>query len=76
MELFSQNNYAEASVLLRKMFSSVPNGFFILFLLDVIGVLFIEVSNTGLAFIVFSSAYLFCMTGSYVIYRVLLNGVG
>ena len=76
IELFSPSNYAEACSLFGKKFTSVPNGFFILFLLDAIGVILIEASNTGFAFIVFSSAYLFCVTGLYVIIRVLVNGGG
>ena len=76
MELFSSYNSAEACDLFGKMFASVPKGFFLLFLLNAIGVIFIEASNTGLAFIVFSFAYLFCMTGLYVIIRVLVNGGG
>ena len=54
-----------------KQFGSVPFGLFIMFLLDAVGVFFIQANNVGLAFIVFTSAYVFCVTGFYVIYRVL-----
>ncbi len=59
--------------LMRKQFNLVPNGFFIMVLLDITGVFIIEANNSGLAFITLTSAYIFCTTGLYVLYRVLIK---
>lgn len=56
---------------MRKQLGSVPFGIFIVFLLNAVGVIFIYANNVGLVFIVFTSAYVFCVTGSYVIYKAL-----
>ena len=53
--------------------SSVPFSFIIVFLVEATGIVLIEANNVGLEFIIFASAYVFCITGLYVIYRVLVN---
>ena len=58
---------------MRKQITSVPMGFVIMILLDITGIYLIEANNSGLAFITLTSAYLFCTTGIYVLYRVLIK---
>ena len=62
--------------LMRRQFASVPNGIFIIILLDITGIFLIEANNSGLAFITLTSAYIFCTTGLYVLYQVLVNAKG
>jgi len=56
---------------MRRQFSSVSNNFLLLVMLEAIGIIFIQANNVGLGFIIFASAYIFCITGFYVIYHAL-----
>ena len=47
------------------------NSLVLLVMLEAIGVIFIEANNAGLNFIIFAPAYIFCITGFYVIYHAL-----
>jgi hypothetical protein len=61
---------------MKKQFTSVPMGLFIMVILDITGIFLIEANNSGLIFIILTSAYIFCTTGLYVLYRVLVNAKG
>jgi hypothetical protein len=61
---------------MSKQIASVPIGLFVMVLLDITGIFLIEANNSGLAFITLTSAYVFCTTGLYVLYRVLVNAKG
>jgi hypothetical protein len=58
--------------LLRGLISLLPNRLKGVFLLDALGIVLLQFNYTGINLLVFSSAYVFCVTGFYVIYRVLV----
>jgi len=50
----------------------MSNRFIGVFLVDVLGIFFLQFNSMGFDLVVFSLAYVFCVAGFYVIYRVFM----
>ena len=48
----------------------MPSKFKTVFLVDALGIFLLQFNSSGFDLVVFSMAYVFCVTGFYVIYRV------